>query len=238
MTGEPTRPFPASYNVDVKEFMPVAKGAVSIVTKAMANQEWESLLGLVDPECITQLRSIMLSLDQEQRDLCVLDPEDVFFSFISNVTNCDKGNNLNLVFFSLPKLGSIKSMVEENKELRRKMENEDKEAVKESVREIIMEASEKIKTNDPYYLFKENEIIIGNYRMVRDQGTGQWTIAEVSQICSTQAWQFPFRLRWKGRLSIATRSEIKFNNVLRFDYASDYIVLLIFLAIMATPMPQ
>merc|ERR1719300_1085284 len=94
MTGEPTRPFPASYNVDVKEFMPVAKGAVSIVTKAMANQEWESLLGLVDPECITQLRSIMLSLD----------PEDVFFSFISNVTNCDKGNNLNLVFFSLPKL--------------------------------------------------------------------------------------------------------------------------------------
>merc|ERR1719481_1807398 len=59
MTGEPTRPFPASYNVDVKEFMPVAKGA-------MANQEWESLLGLVDPECITQLRSIMLSLDQEQ----------------------------------------------------------------------------------------------------------------------------------------------------------------------------
>jgi len=105
-------------------------------------------------------------------------------------------------------------------------------------REIIMEASEKMKTNDPYYLFKENEIIIGNYRMVRDQGTGQWTIAEVSQICSTQAWQFPFRLRWKGRLSIATRSEIKFNNVLRFDYASDYIVLLIFLAIMATPMPQ
>merc|ERR1719423_439304 len=185
MTGEPTRPFPASYNVDVKEFMPVAKGAVSIVTKAMANQEWESLLGLVDPECITQLRSIMLSLDQEQRDLCVLD----------------------------------------------------KEAVKESVREIIMEASEKMKTNDPYYLFKENEIIIGNYLMVRDQGTGQWTIAEVSQICSTQAWQFPFRLRWKGRLSIATRSEIKFNNVLRFDYASDYIVLLIFLAIMAMPMP-
>ena len=60
-------------------------------------------------------------------------------------------------------------------------------------REIIMEASEKMKTNDPYYLFKENEIIIGNYRMVRDQGTGQWTIAEVSQICSTQAWQFPFR---------------------------------------------
>merc|ERR1719378_754543 len=50
MTGEPTRPFPASYNVDVKEFMPVAKGAVSLVTKAMANQEWESLLGLVDPE--------------------------------------------------------------------------------------------------------------------------------------------------------------------------------------------
>merc|ERR1719300_1740328 len=143
MTGEPTRPFPASYNVDVKEFMPVAKGAVSIVTKAMANQEWESLLGLVDPECITQLRSIMLSLDQEQRDLCVLDPEDVFFSFISNVTNCDKGNNLNLVFFSLPKLGSIKSMVKERVN-NIDTKNEDKEAVKESVREIIMEASEKM----------------------------------------------------------------------------------------------
>merc|ERR1719342_707163 len=179
MTGQPTRPFPASYNVDVEEFMPVAKGAVSVVTRAMANQEWESLLGLVDPDCITQLRSIMLSLDQEQRDLCVLEPENVFFSFISNVENCDKGNNLNLVFFSLPKLGLIKSMIKESKELKRKMEsevkervnnidtkNEDKEAVKESVREIIMEASEKMKTNDPYYLFKENEIIIGNYRMV------------------------------------------------------------------------
>ena len=44
MTGQPTRPFPASYNVDVEEFMLVAKGTVSVVTRAMANQGLLSIL--------------------------------------------------------------------------------------------------------------------------------------------------------------------------------------------------
>ena len=72
---------------------------------------------------------------------------------------------------------------------------------------------------------KANEIVIGNFRMVRNNAQSDWTITEVSQINSMQAWLNIFKLRWKGRLSIATRSGFDFYSVLRYDYMTDYIAL-------------
>ena len=54
-------------------------------------------------------------------------PKNVFFHFISNPENCDSGNNLNLVTYTLPKLESVKSNYDEiNKtfeETKQKMDN-------------------------------------------------------------------------------------------------------------------
>ena len=105
MTGKPVRPFPASYEVKLDEFTPAAISAVSVVTRAMVDGEWESLTGLVDDQCIREMKSIMALLSRDEKELSVVNSEDVFFSFISNPTNCSAGNDLHLVLFSLPQLG-------------------------------------------------------------------------------------------------------------------------------------
>ena len=105
VSGQPNKAFPSSYEVNIDEFVPGAIGAVSVVTEAMSQQDWDSLSGLVSYECVSQMKKIMESLSPEERNLSVVKQDDVFFSFISNPENCDKGNNLNIVLFYFPKLG-------------------------------------------------------------------------------------------------------------------------------------
>ena len=100
---------------------------------------------------------------------------------------------------------------------------------------MLEDAHSKMKSNDPHSIIKENEIIIGNYRMQRDSASHQWTLTQVSQITSAEAWAKIFQFRWKGRLNIATRLGTDFNNVLRYDYASDYIVFILCMAMALTP---
>ena len=116
ITGKPNRPLEDSFNVDLEEFLPSAISALSMVTSAMAEDDWETLSGLVDKRCISNLRPVISSLSPEERGLVKLNSDDVFLSFISNPENCDSGNDLNIVTFSLPQLGRVKSLVAENKE--------------------------------------------------------------------------------------------------------------------------
>ena len=89
--------------------------------------------------------------------------------------------------------------------------------------------------SDTHTVMKENDIIIGNYRMQRESPSHQWTLTQVSQITAAQAWAKIFQLRWKGRLNIATRLGTDFKNVLRYDYATDYFVFIMCLAIALSP---
>ena len=129
MTGKPNRPLPDSFNVDLEEFMPAAISAASVVTAAMAEGDWDSLSGLVEEECASEMRRVMAQLSLEERQLSVLNSEDVFFSFVCNEHKCDSGNDLHLVVFSLPKLGYIKSIVKENQEIKQKIGEEIKQTV-------------------------------------------------------------------------------------------------------------
>ena len=72
---------------------------------------------LVDRGCINSLKASMLNMNTVQKELVVINPEDVFLSFIANPSACDSGKDLHLVTFSQPKLGLVKAMVEENKDL-------------------------------------------------------------------------------------------------------------------------
>merc|ERR1712181_75350 len=94
--------------------------------------------------------------------------------------------------------------------------------------EMMEEAKAKTSSNDPHDLLKANEILIGNFRFVRASPSSQWTITEVAQINSLQAWASIFRLRWRGRLNIATRGGYEFYTILRIDYTTDYIALMTF----------
>jgi len=233
LTGKPNRPFPPEFQVDIEQFLPGAISAVDVVTTAVASGEWEALEGLVDRECINTLQSNMAVMDEEQKQLVAVKTEDVFLSFVSNPEKCELGNNLNLVTFSMPRLGHMKDMVNKNKEMEAQTEQKikesigvakDKDSMKEALNEFVNEYKASINSNDPYEIFKHNEIVIGNYRLVRSNPDSQWTITEVSQINSLHAWATIFKLRWKGRLGIATRGGYNFYSILRADYISDYIV--------------
>ena len=94
-----------------------------------------------------------------------------------------------------------------------------------------------MKDNDAFSLLSKNDIIIGNYRMQRDTPADDWTVTEVAQVSSVKAWHPIFRLRWKGRLSIATRGGWNFYTILRFDYGTDYFFLMASLAILFADIP-
>ena len=78
---------------------------MSMVTSSMVDNQWESLSDLVESQTISAMRHIYSDLSPEEKELTTLDPDDVFLSFVSNLEDCDEGNNINLVTFSLPRLG-------------------------------------------------------------------------------------------------------------------------------------
>ena len=136
-------------------------------------------------------------------------------------------------------------MVTENKEslkktheaIQQQMSNKelDKQELNERVKQMLEDQKAQLASNDPYTKFRENEIIIGNYRLRRETAGDAWTISELAQMSSVKAWPTIFRLRWKGRLSIATRGAIDFYKVLRYDYMTDYIAFMLILAISMLP---
>lgn len=198
-TGKPNKPLPSEFQVNLDEFLPAAVSAAGVVTSSMSSGDWEGLVGLVDRVIITGLQISMVKMDRVQQDLVVVNPDDVFFSFVSNPEQCESGNDLRLVTFSLPKLGQVKAMMKENKKLAR-------------------ETEENINT-----LYKENEILIGNFRFMRDSPTSQWIITEVAQINSMQAWATIFKIRWKSRLALSLKTGWDFHTLLRADYITDFL---------------
>ena len=105
------------------------------------------------------------------------------------------------------------------------------ESLNEYFREQKNILKEKTDFDSPHNILKENDIVIGNYRFEREGPSDQWLVTEVSQISSVAAWHPIFRFRWKGRLNIAVKGGIDFYKVLRLDYTTDWIALLIVLAI-------
>jgi len=225
VTGKPNRPFPPQFKLDLDNvFLTGAREAVSVVTNGLASGDLNVLEGLVSPDCLTGLVNNTSNL--ENNELVAIQPEDIFFMFISNVESTDQGNNINLVTFSLPKTGEIKAMREANKQRFEKMQESMVGQDKETIMKALNETRKIINENDPYYLFKANEIMIGNFRFVRSSPTSDWTITEVGMMSSLVAWPTIFRLRWKGRLGISLRGGYSFYNVLRYDYMTDWIAIL------------
>ena len=76
---------------------------------------------------------------------------------------------------------------------------------------------------------KSNELVVSNF--IFKHGPGQedaWLIDEVSIEIGTKAFSKIALFRWRGRMMLSIRG-YNIKNVLRFDYTSDYIMLLFLL---------
>jgi len=232
MSGKPNRPFPEQFEVDLDEMSEGGKQAISVVSQCLERGTYDELEGLVSGQCISGLKSNLESLTPEERNSLGVKPEDIFFSFIPEFNFKQENQSLLLVTFWFPHLEELKEAIRTN---RQEMDDKMKEIladakegklekgeVKESIKESLKESQAKLKGNDTHLIFQQNEIIIGNFRFERKDQNSQWTIVEMSQINSVNAWAYIFRKRWKGRLGISLRG-VDFYKVLRYDYMTDWI---------------
>ena len=152
------------------------------------------------------MRGKVEGLSSEKLQYVTVEPQNVFFTFISNPEDCENGTNLNLVTFSFPRLSEIKSRYFECKSItkatKKKMDAIKEEGVmnnmkREEIRPLMKSTfdsyKEEIQHIDPTNIFKENEILIGNYRFIKDSQS-QWILREISHINSLEAWPKLFRL--------------------------------------------
>merc|ERR1719422_1910799 len=224
--------------VDLNSWTMGALEAVSSVTKSIANKEWDKLDGLVENQCIDSLRNKVEGLSSDKLQYVAVEPQNVFFTFISNPEDCENGRNLNLVTFSFPRLNEIKSKYFECKSITKAtkkkmsaikeegaMNNLKREEIQQLLKRNFESYKEELQYIDPTNMFKDNEILIGNYRFIKDSQS-QWVLREISHINSQEAWPKIFRMRWKFRLGVSLKLEKNFNTILRADYGFDIFALM------------
>ena len=145
---------------------------------------------------------------------------------------------MRVVTFSFPGLGAIRAVQGRVKEqvAEAKAAGELTPARFTEITKANMEET----GTDPVKVFQGNEIVIGNYRLVRG-GEGGWLVTEVGQVAMVEAMAplgplgAYFRFRWRGRLGIHIKVDKPFLSVLRADYATDWLALF---AIYLTLLPQ
>jgi len=241
MTGKPNRPVPDKFNVNIDEFGEGATAAVEVVTRGIAEGDYSSLEGLVTEQCIESLKGQNLhNLNDEKKSLLAVNSNDIFFHMLAEVEIKETHSEILFVTFSLPQLGICKVMQQEHVKNKQAFDAKmrealsdikagviDKDQLKEVTQKNIREFKETVADDDSFKMFKENEIQIGNYRFTIDNTSSNWIISQISQVNSVDVWPWLFRQRWKGRVGMHLKGGFNFYKILRYEYCTDWICLLL-----------
>lgn len=228
-------------NLDIDEFGKGAIGAVEVVTRGLADGDYSGLEGLVTEDCIESLkRQNLHNLNDEKKNLLAVNSDDIFFHMLAQEPAEVGDAQILFVTFSLPKLGMCKEIQKEHLQNKKDFDDKmkeavvnakagviDKEQLKEQTQQNIKEFKEFLASSDNLKIFKENEIVIGNYRFIRDSNSSDWMISQISQVNSVDVWPWIFRQRWKGRVGMHLKAGFNFYKILRYEYCTDWICFLL-----------
>ena len=89
------------------------------------------------------------------------------------------------------------------------------------MKSFLQEHKEKIDQKRKDQTLWQNELLVGNYRFVRDPTSEDWILTEVSQVNTFTHWPAVFRWRWKLRLDVSLKLNKSFLTILRADYIMD-----------------
>jgi len=239
LTGRPNRPqLLEELEMNIEEFGEGARGAIEVVTRGVAEGDYESLEGLVTEGCIDGLKGQNLqNLSRYDKELLAVNQDDIFFSMVAETKIEQNSAEILFVTFSLPQLGECKRLESEFKKNKEEFNSKmreavrqvkdksiDKDELKEVAKDNVREFKESAATSqDSFKMFEENEIQIGNYRFVREALSSNWTISEISQVNSVVAWPYIFKMRWKGRVGMHLKLGVNFYKVLRYEYFVNWI---------------
>ena len=190
---------PEKYNLVPKDFIPAALEAISLVTTAASEGDWEALDGLVEPHCIQGLQDQVGKLNEEDRKLIALHPDDAFLSYISNERNCEEGRDIKLVVHFYPGLYTVRGVADEMNQLKKETDEKIQKEIfegkikntsdlkgefvdfKEKVKELNVARSDLLNKNGTSWCG-----LVGNYRLVRESLHDQWLVFEVGQADSLE----------------------------------------------------
>lgn len=202
------------------------------MTQAVQTGEWENVEGLLSRDCIRGLRKSLQDITADERSSIAVNPDDIFFSFMPEFDFQQKKQSILLVTFSFPRLAELKGYIQQNKDSAKVVVDQMKKDIEDGVitkqdasKELpirLKQTVQELGRGDTDKIFRENDIIVGNYRFERENSNYDWTIVELSQIDSRNAWAWIFHRRWRGRLGISLRG-YDFYNVLRYDYMTDWV---------------
>ena len=178
---------------------------------------------------------------KDQIDLVNIPKEDVFYAWIEQLQDDSDGTILMKVCtLSFPNYGLMVRKVKENYERQKALKEELKQAPnldKETLKKTFGD-DDKLMYN-PMNNVKSNEIVVSNFTFKRGpENEDPWLINDVSLQTGSKSFSKIGEFRWRGRMLLSLRGR-SFDKILRFDYASDYFILLmlLFISVIAVVIP-
>lgn len=221
-----------------EELVEGALMAMQSVTDALANREDlkedQELSEQMTSECFQRVVELVerdqrfSSLDRKK--LIATKKDDVFFAWVNAPMKHKHSGQLKIrvCTMSFPYYGELVRKVADNKE-RQKAFNEEmkrlasEKADVEDLKQKVREFDATLFSISPY--FNSGHFVVSNWDFLQNMDDNSWQINSMAMCDAKEYMTTPFYYRWKGRISFGIRG-LKFINVLRYDYATDWVVLL------------
>ena len=162
-----------------QELVQGAKEAAKVVTRRVADGQWDKLEGLVEKRCLKGLKQLV-GVMKEEREMVVLEPKDVFLEFVDRNEN---QNSFTLVTFSFPGLHDLRIAHDDYDFNKKNLKHQNFDSKDDFIES--MKASRRLKE-----IFESTEIVIGNYEMSQDHD--DWIVSLVGQTSTSIGPLAPF----------------------------------------------
>jgi len=226
-------------DMNPEEFIEGALHATSEVTRALANGDLDSLQELMTPECLAGAKANLKNLTEMQRGGLQVLKEDAMVSWIGkSMKNNNTGESrLLLGVTSLP----AKSWIINNRACAKEKFKEDTDKLLERGR------------HNPEYLeremksWKENferehgslpkssamDFVVTNVEFTRRDSNTSWRISSVSTKSGRNLNLDPLSsFKWRFRMAASLRPGIPFMSLLRYDLATDLLIIVLMLSLL------
>ncbi|XP_071746132.1 uncharacterized protein [Lepeophtheirus salmonis] len=217
--------------LDMKQFFNGAEYAIGRTTEVLAAENLEDSSDMFGKEIYDKLKSRMTELNDETREKLLVKSEDIFFSWIEGVQNVEKASQIKFVALSFPGYAEMKQNMKERTKIEEEMKKEISELVSqkkniEVIRPKLTNSKIKDINNKRAQMYDSGQIIVTNTTFSRDSDNSSWTLKDFS-MKESQSVHTPLgSFLWKFRLKVAIETKRDFLVFLRWDYFTNFLILL------------
>lgn len=187
LTGKGNRALPAGYQIDLDRDIPALIGAVSHFTQLLAKRDFLAMKPLVTENCRRELRKVRMQ--QRQRSQTIVSPDEVFFSYVSDMGKSE--NDFNLVIMYKPTFPNIQKHIEWTNKSYQGYGDINKQQLKAPL--LMLFRRNKRKKDNPskskyWNMMRTNPIVIANIRFSRENDQSDWMISRAGQVNTQKVW--------------------------------------------------